>query len=204
MTFAEERVVPKEMLENNGLLIEHKERYKFASDYAGGRVLDIACGVGYGSEILFSYGEGIKKVIGVDNNKEAIKYAKKYYDFEKTEYLVADAKDKKLKEQLGTFNTIVSMETVEHIKNDYLFVENLKKLLKKDGRLIISTPYGRGRDIECANPYHYRQYKKQEFIGLLKSYFSNIQLFGQLNNIIEPQRQHKKYYLMVAVCNKTI
>ena len=202
MTFAQERIVPKEMRESNGLLIEHKKRYEFASNYTQGRVLDIACGVGYGSEVLFSYGEGIKKVIGVDNNKEVIKYARANYDFDKTEYLVADARDEKLKEELGTFDTIVSMETIEHIKDDYLFVENLTKLLKEDGSLIISTPYGKGRGVECSNPYHYRQYKKNEFITLLKSYFSKIKLFGQLNDIIEPQRKHKKYYLMVAICNK--
>lgn len=202
MTFAQERIIPKKMSENNGLLIEHKKRYEFASEYAQGRVLDIACGVGYGAEILFSYGEGIKKVIGVDNNKEVIKYARRNYDFAKTDYFVADARDKRLKEELGVFDTIVSMETVEHIKDDYLFVERLEELLKKDGSLIISTPYGKGRDKECSNPYHYRQYKKEEFITLLKSYFPKIQLFGQLNDTIEPQRKHKKYYLMVAVCNK--
>ncbi len=202
MVFTQERVVPKEMSEDNGLLIEHKKRYKFASSYAQGRVLDIACGVGYGSEILFSCGEGIKTVIGVDNNKEAIKYAKMNYDFDKTEYLSADVRDESLKEKLGTFDTIVSMETVEHIKDDYLFIARLKELLKEDGSLIISTPYGKGRDKECANPYHYRQYKKDEFITLLRSCFSNIQIFGQLKDTIEPQRKHKKYYLMLAVCNK--
>ena len=54
----EERVIPKKMHPNNGLLVEHLARYKFASQYAKGRVLDLACGVGYGAEVLLAIGEG--------------------------------------------------------------------------------------------------------------------------------------------------
>ncbi|AGB40164.1 methyltransferase family protein [Halobacteroides halobius DSM 5150] len=199
MKLTEERVIPKKMNPNNGLLIEHIARYKFASKYTRGRVLDFACGVGYGAEVLLAMGEGIKKIIGIDINKECIKYARQHYKFPWTEFRVGSATDPDLADEVGKFDTIISMETVEHIKNDYKFIANLQKLLKEDGTLIISTPFGRGREYECSNPYHYRQYTEEEFKELL-SYFSQVELFCQRDNTIESPKPKQKYYLMVAVC----
>ncbi len=201
MELTEERVIPKKMNPKNGLLKEHIARYKFASDYTQGRVLDIACGVGYGSEILLAMGEKIKKIIGVDIDQEAINYAREHYNYPWNQFLVGDILDKDLINRLGEFDTIVSFETVEHIKEDYQFVNNLKRLLKDEGRLIISTPFGRGRDKGCANPYHYRQYIEEEFKELLTP-FSKVKMFYQRDTRIEYSKRDYKYYLMVAVCQK--
>ncbi|MFO7819052.1 MAG: methyltransferase domain-containing protein [Halanaerobacter sp.] len=197
----EERVIPKKMHPENGLLIEHLARYKFASQYSNGRVLDFACGVGYGAEVLLAMGEGIKEIVGVDIDARSIEYARVTYDYPQTNFFVGEASNEDVINNLGKFDTIVSMETVEHIKDDYQFVSNLKKLLKEDGTLIISTPFGQGRDKECSNPYHYRQYKEEEFRDLL-SLFSDVELFCQRDDIIEKPKEDKKYYLMVGVCRQ--
>lgn len=201
LELTEERVIPKKMHPNNGLLIEHVSRYKFASRYAQGRVLDFACGVGYGAEILLAIGEGIKEIIGVDIDARSIEYARTNYDYPQTSFFVGKANDEQVINNLGKFDTIISMETIEHIKDDYQFVANLKQLLKDDGTLVISTPFGQGREEECSNPYHYRQYTEAEFRNLLSS-FSEVKLFCQRDDIIEKPKADKKYYLMVAVCKK--
>ena len=201
LELTEERVIPEKMNPENGLLIEHIARYKFASQYAQGRVLDFACGVGYGSEVLLAMGEGIKEIVGVDIDARSIEYARTTYDFPQTNFFVGEANDDRVIENLGKFDTIISMETVEHIKDDYQFVNNLKKLLKDNGTLVISTPFGQGRDKECSNPYHYRQYTEEEFRDLL-SPFSDVELFCQRDDIIEKPKADEKYYLMVAVCGE--
>ncbi len=201
MDLTGERVIPKQMNPKNGLLIEHVARYKFASEYAQGRVLDFACGVGYGIEVLLAMGEGIKEVVGVDVDQESIDYARENYNYPWVRYLVGGATDITLVDKIGRFDTIVSMETIEHIKDDYNFIDNLVKLLKDDGTLVISTPFGRGREVECSNPYHYRQYKEEEFRELLTP-FSQVELFCQRDSRIEKPESNVKYYLMVAVCKK--
>jgi len=201
LELTKERVIPKKMHPQNGLLIEHKARYRFASKYCSGRILDIACGVGYGTEMMLALGEGIKEIVGVDINPDVIHYAKKNYQHPPITFSVGDVNNKDLIEQLGQFDTIVSFETVEHIENDFAFIDNLNKLLKIDGTLIISTPFGQGRNEPCANPHHYRQYREKEFRELL-AIFSDIKLYCQVDKRIEVPKPDEKYYLMVAVCQK--
>jgi len=193
--------MPRKMNPKNGLLIEHKARYRFASDYCQGRVLDIACGVGYGSEMLLALGEGILEIVGVDIDSQVIDYAKEHYKHPLIDFKVGNANDVDLRDRLGRFDTIVSFETVEHIEDDFRFVNNLKNLLRPEGRLIISTPFGRGRYEPCSNPYHYRQYKEEEFRELLSD-FSEVKLYCQRDQRIEIPKPDEKYYLMVAVCKK--
>ncbi|MCK8816981.1 class I SAM-dependent methyltransferase [Natroniella sulfidigena] len=201
LELTDERVMPKKMNPNNGLLKEHIVRYEFASNYAQGRVLDLACGVGYGTEVLLAQGEQIEEIIGVDLAQESIDYAKYHYGYPLVDFMVGEGTDPNLVEKLGQFDTIISFETVEHIKDDYKFIANLNNLLKDTGQLIISTPFGRGREKECSNPYHYRQYTEEEFRELLERYFE-IELFYQLNERIEKRQAGVKYYLMVAICCK--
>ncbi len=200
MKLTEERVIPDKMNPKNGLLKEHIARYEFASQLTKGRVLDIACGVGYGTEILRASGEEIGEIVGVDVDKESIKYAKNHYQYPWTKFLVGNGNDDNFIKSLGSFDTIVSMETVEHIDEDYKFVENLRKLLNPGGLLIISTPFGRGRGVECSNSYHYRQYREEEFRELLAKNFAKVTILHQRDEDIELPKKNKKYYLMVALC----
>jgi 2-polyprenyl-3-methyl-5-hydroxy-6-metoxy-1,4-benzoquinol methylase len=202
MKLTEERVIPKLMNSDNGLLREHMKRYEFASRFVSGRVLDIACGVGYGTQILLENDRlgKIEHILGVDIDKVTIEYAKTNYSNKKVSYFVEDATSAALEDKLGRFDAIVSFETLEHLKKDTEFIHNLKRLLKPSGTLIISTPFGRGRGIPCSNPYHVHQYKEEEFVQLLNR-FSKIELYYQRNETIEKAVQGKKYYLMIAVCS---
>ncbi len=199
MILTEERVVPKLMNPKSGILMEHIARYQFARMFASGRVLDIACGVGYGTAILLKSNPQISTVVGVDINKDAIDYAKEHYNDARAMYVAGDAMAESLPDEIGRFDTVVSFETIEHLQNDELFIANLYKMMKPDGTLIISTPFGKGRGIPCSNPFHVHQYKEPEFAELLNC-FDTVDMYYQLDEMIEKGTQDKKYYLMVAVC----
>jgi len=199
MKYTGEKVIPKIMNPENGLLIEHIYRYKFAKKFCEGRVLDIACGVGYGSEIILDKNPKVVEYVGIDNCEKTIDYAIKHYGFPKTSYFVNDALNENLHDAHGIFDTIISFETIEHFKEDHRFIQNLYNLLKPDGTLIISTPFGRGKDKPCSNPFHVYQYTEDEFIEILKP-FKYIHMFHQVDTTIEIPKPDKKYYLMIAVC----
>ena len=75
-----ERVIPKKMSPMNNLLLEHIARYQFALPYLEGRVLDMACGAGYGTHMIAKQRKKfIDEVIGIDIDPEIIAYAKKEY-----------------------------------------------------------------------------------------------------------------------------
>ena len=118
MEFTGERLIFEEM---KPLAIkEHLERYYFARDFIKNKkVLDIAWGIGYGSEIL---GRHAKKIIGGDISIETIKFARKKYPNKKINSLQIDATKMDLKS--NSFDVVVSFETIEHF-------EDFKKYLKE-------------------------------------------------------------------------
>ncbi|TCT17114.1 methyltransferase family protein [Natranaerovirga pectinivora] len=200
MEYTGERVIPKIMNPKNGMLIEHIERYIFAKDFCKGRVLDIACGVGYGAEHVLDNNE-ITEFVGIDVDPASIEYAKTHYNFPNTKYYVDNALNEDLHNIYGTFDTIISFETIEHFSEDALFIKNLYNLLKPGGKLIVSTPFGKGKDFPCKNEYHVYQYTCEEFLDVLKP-FKAVTMYNQVDDIIEIPHPDKKYYLMVAVCEK--
>ncbi len=201
MRYIEERVIPKIMNPKDGILLEHIYRYKFAKKFCKGRVLDIACGVGYGSEIIHENNPHTDEYVGIDKCQNTIDYALKHYSYDKTFYYSDDALNPNLHNIYGKFDTIVSFETIEHFKGDIEFLDNLYNLLKPKGILIISTPFGRGKDYPCSNPFHEYQYTEEEFLSVL-NVFSSVTMYHQVDETIEIPIPEKKYYLMVAVCKK--
>jgi len=203
MEYTGERVIPEFMKADNGMLLEHIERYIFAKDYVFGRVLDLACGVGYGADVLLEemYDEKIGYYLGIDLSREAILYAREMYGFKKTQFEQGNALDEKLVDLYGKFDTILSFETIEHIKEDLEYVQNLKRLLTKEGTVIISTPFGKGRDVSCSSPFHIRQYLEEEFVQLLEEGGFEVELYYQRGQQIEKPKGKGKYYLMVAICH---
>ena len=111
-----ERVVPN--ITANFQFKESLARYEFAerSFKKNLKILDIGCGTGYGSAALGKK----REVIGIDNNKDAINYAKKYYS-KKVEFLVADAL--KLPFKKNEFDGACSFEVIEHLKNPNRFLK---------------------------------------------------------------------------------
>ncbi|GAA0452510.1 class I SAM-dependent methyltransferase [Alkalibacillus silvisoli] len=197
-----ERVIPKMMDPTNPLLLEHIARYQFALPYLHGRVLDLTCGAGYGSHMIVKRRKRqVEEVIGVDLDPEIINYAKGAYYHPKTQFIIANAVDETLVEQMGTFDAIVSFETIEHIEEEQALLDNYNRLLKPGGTLIVSTPFGKGRGKPCGSPFHVHQLTPDEFKELFIHYQST-QFYYQNGVLIEPGRENLQYPLGIAVCTK--
>ena len=138
----------------------HVERYRFATRFVNGAILDIACGCGYGSHLLSRKGN----VTGVDVEKSAITHAEKYFD---GNFVCCDAIH--YLDTWPQFDYAVSFETIEHMKDDVLFVEKLRDCANY---LICSVPnenlYPFNEEVFKQDKYpHLRHYTPEEFRKLL-------------------------------------
>ena len=116
---------------------KHLARYNFAKSFIkkSDRVLDCACGSGYGSKLLI---DRASKVIGVDISNEAISFAKNYYKDENIEFYEQSIDDLAFED--NSFDVGVSVETIEHVTSE-IAVKFLKKLacwIKPGGIVVIS------------------------------------------------------------------
>lgn len=176
---------------------EHIDRYEFALHYMqnGQIVLDAACGSGYGSRIL---SQKAKKVVGVDISSDAINYAQKYNFKNNIEYQIVDL-NQPLKFQNEHFDVIISFETLEHLQNREGFLNELKRILKPGGILIISAPDWNitNKTTVIQNPYHIKEPTKEEFVELILRFFKIERLFGQTEYL--PSRRWKKLIKLLII-----
>lgn len=163
---------------NKGELVyyEHVSRYFFASQFVKNKlVLDVACGSGYGSYYLLE--KGAKQVVGIDIDQKTIEYAKKRYKKKNLIFIKGSAENLPLQEK--AFDLVVSLETIEHLKNQHLFLKEIKRVLRKDGLFVMSTPnalvYPKG------NIFHTQEFTPKRFETLLLRHFKNLRLFYQNN-----------------------
>lgn len=167
-----ERMIPSY---HKGSLVygEHIVRYQAAKDLVKNKVvLDIASGSGYGSNYLSSFA---KKVCGVDVDPEAIRYANKNYSNNKTQFELGDGK--KIPFGAESFDIVISFETIEHIKKYENFMSEIKRVLKKDGLLILSTP--NINEFPKGNHYHVHEFNEKELYSLVNKYFKNNKKYFQ-------------------------
>ena len=157
---------------------EHMHRYLFAGKYtAGKKVLDISCGEGYGTAIL---SREAQSAAGCDIDEDIISLArKKYGQSEKLSFVQGDFRSLPFGD--NSFDVVVSYETIEHISGQDLALTEIKRVLRDDGLLIMSTPdrrvYSDERDYH--NPEHVKEFYREEFRAFLKEYFCHIREYGQ-------------------------
>ncbi|MEN6473770.1 MAG: glycosyltransferase [Syntrophaceae bacterium] len=199
--FTGERAMPLAPNMPKNIMREHWERYQSAlSGIEGKRVLDVACGAGYGSRLL---AEKALSVVGVDVSDEAIRYCRAQYRRENLEFRQCDACNLDFTEQ--SFDVAVSFETIEHLADDGAFLRGIARVLADDGTLIISTPLG-GSSESNPNKYHVAFYQRDSFKALLERYFHFVACFYQRDggfhtNSISPEysSNYTGEYI-VAVC----
>ena len=131
------------------------------------RVLDLACGEGYGS-FLMANNWGAASVAGVDISEDAIANARKLFPSPKVEYQQHAAEKVEGLFEPASFDLVVSLETIEHVADPKLVLQNIRALLRPGGLIAISCPndhwYYRGPGEH--NPFHQRQYTLREFLEL--------------------------------------
>jgi 2-polyprenyl-3-methyl-5-hydroxy-6-metoxy-1,4-benzoquinol methylase len=153
---------------------QHILRYRFALQFAvGKRVLDIACGEGYGSAALLR--GGAQSVVGVDIDATAVEHARERYGIDARQ---GDAVAIPLPD--ASLDLIVSFETIEHVPSPGAFLDECVRLLAPGGKLLVSTPnkgvYHAGID---PNPFHCSEMTLDELTENIRSRFASHRIFTQ-------------------------
>jgi len=169
-------------------------RYYLASSFCKGKdVADVSAGFGYGSAILNAL--GAKSVVGYDIDKEAIQYAKRKYGrgFEECPVFFKELDiTKKTGVPKDSFDTVVSIETFEHLEKDDLktYLENCKSMVREGGTIMFTTPRRSTPTWEYKGGTLY-EYSPKEFSEEITSIFegANISFKGIVEQRVGPYNQ---------------
>jgi len=176
-----ERLVPEHVnlhdATGSDTLELHLARYEFAAQHLfGQRALDIACGVGYGTRLLADRSTQVDELVGVDLEANAIEYAQQRYACQRVTFITSDAMSYG---NAHRFDSIVSLETIEHLAEPDKFIEHLStNLISSGGVLIASVPTTPSVD---ANPHHLQDFSECSFRRLfLRRGYREIAAFRQI------------------------
>lgn len=178
-----ERDLHMDMLRESGRRSDaHIARYMLARQYLPqqGLVVDAACGLGYGSAILAQSAPS-SQVVGIDNSHFAVRYAEKNFcpNLPKLTFHQGDVCD------LSSFadssvDLVVSFETVEHLREPQVFLKEIQRVLKPDGRFICSVPNlwvdETGKD---PNPWHFHVFDFPKLANLCAGFFDLGEVYRQ-------------------------
>jgi len=197
--FTEERLVPAAIRTDLTLervfLDQHLERYRLAKALieqarGHGRILDMACGAGYGASILSEIGD----VVAVDQDADIVTYARQEYPGRGVRYFRGDAEDSVFLNCLGRFHAVVSLETLEHLSDPDPFLTWVRSALLPGGLFICSVPVSKTLDL---TPYHTRDFEEAMMRRLLRSHGFDTRVAARqtagftLRDLLEERRARK-------------
>ncbi len=156
---------------------EHYHRYLLALAFCDDKdVLDVASGEGYGSACL---GQVARSVIGVDTNAEAVDFANANYMNDRVSFRQGQAQDLPIESE--SIDVVVSFETLEHLVEHELFAREIRRVLRPEGLLVMSSPNRTvyTEEANYHNEFHLRELDRDEFVAFLHGNFSNVKLLSQ-------------------------
>ena len=170
--------------ESNRRSDAHIARYQLAREICPikGQVLDAACGMGYGSNVL-SFARSELKVTGIDISKEAIEYSTNNFSSLNKNLNFKRGGIEELKNLFAneTFDMVCSFETIEHINDPSSFIHDVKNLLKPKGLFICSVPNmwvdESGKD---PNPHHLHVFDFEKIISLVSEELKPQKIYSQI------------------------
>jgi SAM-dependent methyltransferase len=150
----------------------HLAMYEWIAERCRGlRVADLACGEGYGSDVL---ARGVAEVVGIDANPEAHEHARLRYRRPNLRF------ERGLVEELtGPFDAVVFLQTIEHIHDPEALVRRIGEaaplaFISTPNRLTLAPPGSEKSD----NPWHLREYTVEEYRALLDPCFGEVEILG--------------------------
>jgi SAM-dependent methyltransferase len=154
---------------------EHRARYVWAAERVTGQVLDVACGTGHGTQLLAARCDAT----GLDRDQDAVAIAQAKTP--RAAFHVASMPPIPCDD--GSFDAVVSFETIEHLEPDVEFLAEVRRVLKPGGRLLLSSPNRAAsspNDAAPLNPYHVREYLLPDLLSLVRDRgFAKIDVYYQ-------------------------
>jgi SAM-dependent methyltransferase len=142
----------------------------------GLRVLDMACGEGYGSEVL---SRSAASVLGVDANPDAYEHARLRY---RRQNLRFERGMVELHGEPGAYDAVVFLQTIEHVMDPAGVLRHFRRLLAPGGVVYVSTPnvltLAPAGAAKSSNPWHIREYRASEFEALCRGVFDDVSVLG--------------------------
>jgi O-antigen biosynthesis protein len=167
-----ERFLPDEQ---HGELVhaEHLARYLFAAQLASSRrVLDAACGEGYGTALL---SVGARSATGVDVDERTVEHARSRHPG--PDFVAGDVRELPFRDD--SFDLAVCFETIEHVPDPERVLAELRRVMAADALLLVSTPNKHQYLVE--NEFHEREFFHEEFVALLEARFERVDVLLQHN-----------------------
>lgn len=156
-----------DQIEEDMLIRRHIERYALVRQYMFGRVLDAACGVGYGTYLL-AKNPDVTYINGVDSDSESIEFANLNFKNEKTNF-----ECNKIENVAGDYDVLVSLETIEHLEEPKVLAEMAERCCIKE--ILVSYPV---KKTTHYNKYHLWDLDAYE----VKHIFSNYECINSIMN----------------------
>lgn len=172
-----ERTLP-DVPEENYWFQRHLVVYEWiAAQVTGLRVVDMACGEGYGSDVLAR--TGAAEVVGVDANPDAFEHARLRYVRDNLRFA---------RTLVETFDepcdALVFLQTIEHVQDPGAVLARFRDLVagSPDGVVFVSTPNVMtlappGAE-HSGNPWHVHEYRPEEFAALCRLHFGSVRILG--------------------------
>jgi len=169
-----ERTLP-DVPEENYWFRRHLVVYEWIAErVVGKRVVDMACGEGYGSDLLAG---SAASVVGVDANREAHEHARLRYMRPNLRF------ERDLVESFSEpCDAVVFLQTIEHVQDAGAMLDHFRSMLEPDGVAYVSTPNLLTLAPEGAeksdNPWHIKEYRAEEFRALCEAHFGRVEILG--------------------------
>ncbi len=175
-------ITSSQIISDNPLFQRTLKAYHLISKEIHGDVLEIGCGEGYGIDLII---QKSKSLTVIDKSKHVLDKIKKRHNKIKVLHQnippLSHLKD-------NSFDFVISFQVIEHIKDSNLFLKEIYRVLKPNGKAYITTP--NSKKTIARNPWHYKEYNYTEINDLFQNHFSNFRVNG-----IEGNKKTDAYYL---------
>lgn len=163
MLFSTE-VTSSKIISDNPLFQRTLKAYHIVAPYIHGNVLEIGCGEGYGVELLY---KNAAKLTLIDKSPYTADFINNKYP---NTTIIQEKIPPLTQLESNSFDVIVSFQVIEHIKEAELYLAEIHRVLKPNGKAYISTPNAIKTIVR--NPWHYKEYTFEDLSHLIKKSFT--------------------------------
>lgn len=175
-----ERLIPDEYnatYTDRLIYLTHTATYEFAKKFARGRVLDLGCGAGYGTAMV---SKAVDKAVGVDVDVATVAAANNKYGDARTSFThIQPSEQAPLPFANESFDTVLSFQVIEHVKNPVTYLREAFRVLKPEGTLVLATPDRRTRLWRWQKPWnrhHFTEFTPNQIEGLLRVFTADVEI----------------------------